>query len=76
MCLLNEQGLEKARDRTMQLTDQFKVPVDPTTVLDRELLEGVARTSLRTKVCPNTPHQPILIHSRLRQINAGPRRRC
>ena len=50
MCLLNEQGLEKARDRTMQLTDQFKVPVDPTTVLDRELLEGVARTSLRTKV--------------------------
>jgi len=40
-------GLELAREEAMQILDQMAIKVDPS---NREMLLGVARTSLRTKV--------------------------
>ncbi|KAL8427399.1 hypothetical protein Efla_006430 [Eimeria flavescens] len=43
-------GFDKARQRTLELLDELKVPVSVSPRPDRELLLSVARTSLRTKL--------------------------
>lgn len=43
-------GFDKARQKTLELLDELRVPVSVSPLPDRELLLSVARTSLRTKL--------------------------